>query len=187
VNKPSLTSSAALSLFFLAAGFLSGAGPLRAQPTTPMQQPTLIDSVEKGYLAHRRGDYEQAIQMYTQIIQRRGLSVKERAVSYLLRGEARRDMGNLEEAIYDFTRALNQWPNYPQAIFFRGQCLAQLDRFNEALADLTRASELDPDRESYQTNLALLKRRMVLAGLVPEEEMDPVEISLPEDSPRGLP
>ncbi|MDR0354202.1 MAG: tetratricopeptide repeat protein [Deltaproteobacteria bacterium] len=146
-----------------------------------MPQPSLIDTVEEGYLAHRRGDYDKAVDIYTRIIQRRGLSVKERAVSYLLRGEAKRDKGEVEEAIYDFTRALNQWPNYPQAIFFRGQCLAQLERFNEALADLTRASELDPDRESYHTNLVLLKRRMATAGLIPDEELAQADIRLPED------
>ncbi|MDR2442176.1 MAG: tetratricopeptide repeat protein [Deltaproteobacteria bacterium] len=134
-------------------------------------QPTsIVETVEQGYLAHRRGDYQKAIEIYTSIIRRRGLSIKERAVSYLLRGEAKRDMGQLEEAVYDFTRAINQWPNYPQAIFFRGQVLARLDKLNEAYADLTRAVELDPDRESYQTNLALLKKRMQSVGLVPQEK-----------------
>jgi tetratricopeptide (TPR) repeat protein len=139
----------------------------------------LVETVEKGYLAHRRGDYDQAITIYTSIIRRRGLSVKERAVSYLLRGEAKRDKGDLEEAVYDFTRALNQWPDYPQAIFFRGQTLAKLDKLNEAFADLTRAVELDPDRESYQTNLALLRKRMVAEGLTPNESAGQFEIVPP--------
>jgi tetratricopeptide (TPR) repeat protein len=163
-------------------------GPLPAGPLAPamaqtvapqLQQPSLVETVEKGYLAHRRGDYDQAISIYTSIIRRRGLSVKERAVSYLLRGEAKRDKGDLEEAVFDFTRALNQWPDYPQAIFFRGQVLVKLDRLNEAFADLTRAVELDPDRESYQTNLALLKKRMLADGVTADESPSPVEIIPP--------
>ena len=152
----------------------------RAQNVAPQPlQPSLVETVEQGYLAHRRGDYDQAISIYTKIIRRRGLSGKERAVSYLLRGEAKRDKGDLEEAVFDFTRALNQWPDYPQAIFFRGQVLAKLNRFNEALADLSKAVELDPDRESYQTNLALLKNRMQSDGFTPSENAVPVTIYPP--------
>jgi tetratricopeptide (TPR) repeat protein len=125
----------------------------------------LVETVEKGYLAYRRGDYDEAITIFTVIIRRRGLTVKERAVSYLLRGEAKREKGELDEAVFDFTRAINQWPNYPQAIFFRGQVLVRLNRFSEALADLTRAVELDPNRESYKTTLELLKVHMENAGL----------------------
>jgi tetratricopeptide (TPR) repeat protein len=139
----------------------------------------LVETGARGYLAHRRGDYEQAIEIYTNIIRRRGLSVKERAVSYLLRGEAKRDKGDLEEAVYDFTRALNQWPDYPQAIFFRGQVLVKLNRLNEAFADLAKAVELDPDRESYQTNLALLKKRMQQDGLTPQEKPQQIQINPP--------
>jgi tetratricopeptide (TPR) repeat protein len=154
----------------LLAGLLFAAAAWEAVPASAqIQIPSVVETVERGYLAHRRGDYAQAVEIYTSIIRRRGLSVKERAVSYLLRGEARRDNGELEEAVLDFTRALNQWPNYPQAIFFRGQVLARLDRLNEAYADLSRAVELDPDRESYHTNLALLRKRMAEAGMEPPD------------------
>ncbi|MDR1576749.1 MAG: tetratricopeptide repeat protein [Deltaproteobacteria bacterium] len=132
---------------------------------TPSPSPSLVDIVEQGYLAHRRGDFDQAIDIFTSIIRRRGLTIKERAVTYLLRGEAKREKGDLEEAVNDFTRAINQWPNYPQAIFFRGQSLANLGRFSEALADLTRAVELDPNREAYKTTLELLRVKMEKAGI----------------------
>ncbi|MDR3204144.1 MAG: tetratricopeptide repeat protein [Deltaproteobacteria bacterium] len=141
----------------------------------------LVETVEQGYLAHRRGDYDKAIELYTSIIKRRGLTVKERAVSYLLRGEAKRDKGELQEAVYDFTRALNQWPNYPQAIFFRGQVLVAMDKLNEAYADLARAVELDPNRESYRTHLALLEKRMTGAGFLLDEKAEPLVITPPPE------
>ncbi|MDR2460072.1 MAG: tetratricopeptide repeat protein [Deltaproteobacteria bacterium] len=141
----------------------------------------LISAVESGYLAQRRGDYELAIEIYTSIIKRRGLLPKQRAVSYLLRGEAKRDNGQLEEAIYDFTRALNQWENYPQAIFFRGQVLVQLNRLPEALIDFTRAVELDPNRESYNTSLSLLKKRMQAEGLPIEVQDTTLQITIPQE------
>ncbi|MDR1084772.1 MAG: tetratricopeptide repeat protein [Deltaproteobacteria bacterium] len=134
-------------------------------PAQTASSPSLVETVEKGYLAYRRADYDEAIEIFTSIIRRRGLSIKERAVSYLLRGEAKREKGELEEAVFDFTRAINQWPNYPQAIFFRGQALIRLNRFSEALADLSRAAELDPNRQAYQTTLELLKIQMEKAGI----------------------
>jgi tetratricopeptide (TPR) repeat protein len=171
---PALVAAGALSL-----AAIHWPGPALGQIQT--QLPSVVDTVEQGYLAHRRGDYEGAIEYYTGIIRRRGLSVKERAVSYLLRGEAKRDAGQLEESVLDFTRALNQWPNYPQAIFFRGQVLASLDKLHEAYADLSRAVELDPDRESYHTNLALLKKKMASLGIIPDETFVPPEYDVSMD------
>jgi hypothetical protein len=43
--------------------------------------------------------------------------------------------------------------------------LVQLSRFSEALADLTRAVELDPNREAYKTTLELLKVQLTKAGI----------------------
>ena len=172
------TVKTALAAAVLAACALLSAGPLPAQPRGG--EPDLLKTVESGYLAHRRGDYDEAISIYTSVITRRGLSSRQRAVTYLLRGEAKRDKGDLLEAVYDFTRALNQWPNYPQALFFRGQVLAMLDRQQEALMDLTRAVELDPLREAYNTSLLLLRKKMQAAGL----PVDPADTNLVIEIPR---
>jgi tetratricopeptide (TPR) repeat protein len=163
----------AITSFWLAS--LAGIATAQAPPA-----PSVVDVVEQGYLAHRRGDYDQAIEIFTSIIRRRGLTIKERAVSYLLRGEAKREKGDLAEAVHDFTRAINQWPNYPQAIFFRGQTLVNLNRYPEALADLTRAVELDPNRESYKTSLELLKVKMSKAGIDPNQKTD-FDLKAPEE------
>jgi tetratricopeptide (TPR) repeat protein len=161
----------------------TGAVCLAAEDSLAQQQghAEILETVESGYLAHRRGDYDKAVEIYTAIIRRRGLTPKQRAVSYLLRGEAKRDKGELDEAVYDFTRALNQWQNYPQAIFFRGQALAMLNRLPEALMDYTRAAELDPDRESYRTSLSLLKKRMEEEGLPTDVASSTLEIRIPQE------
>ena len=155
------------------------AGPAQAQSETPGTTPIAL--VEEAYLAHRKGDFEDAIKGYTNIIQRRGLTKRERAISYLLRGEAKRDAGHLDEAVLDFTRALRQWPGYPQAHFFRGRVYERQGKLMEAYADIGRASELDPTRESYQTALTVLRKRMGDAGLAPPTGTlpKPVEPELP--------
>lgn len=125
---------------------------------------TPISIVEEAYLAHRRGNYAEAIEGYSSIIQRRGLTKRERAITYLLRGEAKRDLGQQEEAISDFTRAITQWPGYPQAHFFRARIYEGQGKLNEAYVDFLQAVELDPNKESYQTHLSLLKKRMGILG-----------------------
>jgi tetratricopeptide (TPR) repeat protein len=138
--------------------------------------------VEAAYLAHRKGDFKTAIDGYTSIIRRRGLTRRERSVSYLLRGEARRGAGQLDEAILDFTRALRQWPGYPSAHYFRGRIYEKQNKLNEAYADLAMAVQLDPARESYQTSLSLLKLRLREAGLLSDGPPPrPVEPRLPEE------
>ncbi|MDR1871134.1 MAG: tetratricopeptide repeat protein [Deltaproteobacteria bacterium] len=169
-----------LALLAVAPDGYAQTGP-QTRPQTPAKPPlSLVDTVEQGYLAYRRGDYDEAIKIFTSIIQRRGLTIKERAVSYLLRGEAKREKGDIQEAIHDFTRAINQWPNYPQAIFFRGQAFASLNQWQEALADLNRAAELDPNRESYKTTLELLKVKMKKAGVDPNPKVQ-IDLTPPKE------
>ena len=143
---------------------------------------TPISLVEAAYLAHRRGDFQEAIEGYTRIISRRGLTRKERAVSYLLRGEAKRDFGQLDEAVLDFTRALRQWPGYPTAHYFRGRVYERQGRLTEAHADLARAVQLDPAREAYATSLTILKLRLKEEGLI-----DDLAASAPEPTEPPLP
>jgi tetratricopeptide (TPR) repeat protein len=138
--------------------------------------------VESAYLAHRRGDFKAAIDGYTSIIRRRGLTKRERAISYLLRGEAKRDDGQPDEAILDFTRALRQWPGYPAAHYFRGRIYEKRNQLSDAYADLAMAAQLDPLRESYQTTLSLLKVRLKEAGLLNDGPPPrPNEPRLPEE------
>ena len=173
----------AASFFLLL--LLVPAWPLAAQTVdgeTPGSAPIAL--VEEAYLAHRKGDYKKAVEGYSKIIQRRGLTRRERAISYLLRGEAKRDAGQLDEAILDFTRALRQWNGYPQAHFFRGRVYEQQGKLGEAYADMARAVQLDPNREAYATYLTVLKKRMDEAGLnihLKAEAPEPVEPKLPAE------
>ncbi len=175
---------AALHTLLLALALLS-APPLAAQGDSAiMAGTTPIALVEEAYLAHRRGNYDKAIEGYTQIIQRRGLTRRERAISYLLRGEAKRDAKKPDEAILDFTRAIGQWQLYPQAYYFRGRVFESQGKLMEAYADVYKASQLEPGREAYETTLALLRKRMKDEGLTPPPDSDPltpVSPVLPEE------
>lgn len=172
-----------MAILIFAALMLVDAAPGLAQAETETPGSTPIALVEEAYLAHRKGNYQQAIEGYTRIIQRRGLTRRERAISYLLRGEAKRDAGQLNEAVVDFTRALRQWPGYPQAHYFRGRVYERQGKLMEAYADIARAAGLDPSRGAYETSLALLKKRMLEAGVSvrPGAPPEPVEPKVPAE------
>ena len=55
-----------------------------------------------------------------------------------------REMGRYEEALADFSRAIELDPGNAWAIAVRGETYREMERYEEALADLNRAIELDP-------------------------------------------
>ena len=54
-------------------------------------------------------------------------------------------MKRYDEALTDFTRAIELDPDYKLAIANRGLTYRLMERYDEALTDFTRAIELDPD------------------------------------------
>ena len=56
-------------------------------------------------------------------------------------------MGRYEEALADFTRAIDLHSDYSWAIAARGQTYRLMGRYEDALTDLTRAIELNPKSE----------------------------------------
>ncbi|MEW6266538.1 MAG: tetratricopeptide repeat protein [Thermodesulfobacteriota bacterium] len=119
------------------------------------------EDLELGFRAQRRGDLNQAVELYTKVIRSRDLPAGNRASVYLLRGEAYRDMGETEQAVADFTRALRVRPNYAQAFYFRGLIFEKLGRGDEALKDLKKAHALRPDNELYREKLELLEAKLM--------------------------
>lgn len=153
--------------------------------TMPPRVPANVRLLEEGYVNYRLGHLKKAEQFYTQLIRARGLHRSQRAVAYLLRGETRRDLNQIDDALADFTRALKQWPNYPQAFFFRAQVYEYKGLWLEALADFNRAAELDSTREDYQNRLTLLKRKMADQGWVIQNDQPPLPLDAQGAAPEA--
>ena len=133
-----------LVVFFLA-------GPAAADP---------LDDLEIAFKAQREGNYDEAIRHYTSLLKTKRLKARQRAVAYLLRGEAKKKKGDCQSAVSDFSRAVRIRKDYAQAYYFRGTCLEQLDRLDEAADDLKRAIQLRPERDAYKNRLARVEARM---------------------------
>jgi tetratricopeptide (TPR) repeat protein len=72
------------------------------------------------------------------------------AGDYSNRGNTYKNLGRYDEALADYTRAIERDPAYALAYNNRGVTYADLGRSEEALADYTRAIELDPaDATAY--------------------------------------
>ena len=61
------------------------------------------------------------------------------------RGEALMMQRDFQQAIFFFTRAIEEFPDSPHAYLHRARALMISDRYGEAIADYKRAMELDPE------------------------------------------
>lgn len=74
-----------------------------------------------------------------------GLETRTTAEAHCIRGRERRGQGQYDEALADFTRALELNPDDARAIADRCEIYRVTARFEEALADFARSLELEPD------------------------------------------
>ncbi len=120
-----------------------------------------LNDFEAGKAAKDRGDYDQAIMLYSRAIDSGELSPLEMAVVYNNRAFAYGEMYSYDQAIADYTRAIDsgelsraQSRFRPQAAPYdhlaiahhnRGWVYSQKSLYDQAIADYTRALKLQPD------------------------------------------
>jgi tetratricopeptide (TPR) repeat protein len=117
-----------LLLFLLA---LSGCGPSKEQQAA--------DAFQKGMKHFVVGEFDKAIQKYTEAIRlnpKCAEAYNQRALCFWFRY-------NLEQAIADFGNAIRIEPDAAVAYFYRA-CAYQSMNYKKALADLNRVIELSP-------------------------------------------
>ena len=83
-----------------------------------------------------------------------------RAGEWWLRGNAEFAVGEYEEALAAYDRAIELDPDHAVAHLNRGPALARLERYKEALAACDRAIELDPSHAGAHTNRGVVLARL---------------------------
>ncbi len=73
-----------------------------------------------------------------------GTAIPESAEAYFNRGLAYASNGQYEEAITDYTRALEINPRYALAFYHRGVAYDNKGQHEQAIADYTRAFDINP-------------------------------------------
>lgn len=101
-------------------------------------------AMEAGNSALNNGDYDGAVEAYTQAIE----TNPALADAYRARGYAYNLLGQTNEAFADYSQALELDPNNADALYGRADINLQQGNAEQALADYDRAIELNP-RANY--------------------------------------
>jgi len=111
---------------------------------------------EKGNLAFKNGDWDEACECYTRAIQQTKEDTPEKAVYYKNRAAVHLKKGEYTDARDDCTSALDIIVNDPKALFRRCQALEALEKFEEAYRDARQIHTVDPGNKAIQPILERL-------------------------------
>ncbi len=145
---------------------------------------------DKGFRAHDRGDYEEALKYFSQFIEKypdvantynnRGITKGNLedykgaiqdfnkaieinlnyADAYSNRGVAKYKLEDLRGAIKDYNRAIEINPNFAYAYFNRGTAKGDLDDCRDAIKDYNKAIEINPNFEKAFINRGISKYKL---------------------------
>lgn len=105
------------------------------------------------YLAQCSGSNDElVIRGCSGVLKSSGLSRKNKAVAYSLRGSAYTRQGDLDLAIDDFTNAIRRDSRSLPAYYNRGNAYIAQEKFDQAIADFSSAISLQPDHALSYNN-----------------------------------
>lgn len=107
--------------------------------------------------------FRKVVEICTSVLETLGETGDRRKVAMILnnRGLACKKMKLFEQAMDDYSRAIEIDSSYAKAYYNRGLVLAQdLHRFHEALHDLDKAIELDPQYADSYNNKAMVLEKL---------------------------
>ena len=104
----------------------------------------VLDDVRVGITAHNRGDYDEAIRLYTKAIASGELSRDELWRVYVSRGWDWSLKGDHDRGIADITKAIELEPRCAPCYLQRGLVWQLKGTYDRAIADHNKAIELDP-------------------------------------------
>ena len=101
-------------------------------------------------------DQQTAIQDFTKAIE---INLKY-FNAYNMRGQAKKELGRLNDAVMDFNKAIDINSQYPIAFSNRGCTKFELKDFQGAISDHSNAIEIDPKNPNFYFNRANVKREV---------------------------
>src|SRR3977135_2620194 len=105
---------------------------------------TGLDDGSAGLAAAQRGDFDEAIRLFTAAIASGELSPRNKVFAYHNRGNTYQDKENYGKAIADYSTVIGLQPDYAQAWYSRGRAQFALGMFPAATEDLVHSIALDP-------------------------------------------
>jgi len=115
----------------------------QSRTTTIIWTPDVL--LEQGIDAFNNGDYDLAIERYTEAIRMAGeFGDNNYAVAYVNRGNAYAMKDDYNRAIAEYTEAIKLDPYYYLAYFNRGIAYRDLEDIRRAIDDFTQTIKLEP-------------------------------------------
>lgn len=123
--------------------------------------------INKGVLAGKQGRLDEAVQIFTQVLEQKNLNSEQKAKAIFNRAVIYAALGDREKALDDFTSALNlsgpAWDKRATTLFARATTYGKLERYELAVQDLLACIDaLDDDAEEKAKalhNLAAFRQR----------------------------
>lgn len=94
------------------------------------------------------------------LISNRKANINPEALSYFGKANFKRRMKNHKEAIEDYTKALELYPNFAEAYYKRANVKVTLGDNEGALKDYNKAIEIDPNLAEAYNNRGILKLKL---------------------------
>ncbi len=118
-------------------------------------EPDVRYYLQRGTEAHQSGNWDVAIEYYTEFIRLEPADISAVSVAYFNRGVVYGEKGEVDRAIEDYTLALKFNDNFADAYHNRGYVYYQKGRYDHATEDYNRAIQLKKDNVLYYKNRSM--------------------------------
>ncbi|KAF5781423.1 putative tetratricopeptide-like helical domain superfamily [Helianthus annuus] len=129
-----------------------------------------MNKIERAHQMYRDGNYEQALEFYTQALSIAKTNPQKIAL-HSNRAACFLKLHRFKKAADECTSVLELDYEHTGALMLRAQTLVTLKEYHSALFDVNRLIELNPSSEVYQNLEARLKTQLSLAP-IPEDETE---------------
>ncbi len=111
---------------------------------------------KQGVEAYEQGNYQAAIDALNEAIQQ---EVEQPDRAYYLLGISHLKLGELDQAIADYSKVIELNPDKVRAYYDRAVAKTELGNYEQAVADYDRAIELAPNNETIYLNRGIAKMK----------------------------
>ena len=144
---------------YASAASIKSDNPFQSSPNKTLLSPAHKSEAEKfhamGYEAKKRGDYKEAIVLYSKAVEKHPKYLK----AYFNRGFAYDKLGEYAKAIEDYGKVVELDPKNAYAFYNRGIAYDKYRRFNEAIEDFSTAIVLLPGKADFYHNRGFAYRK----------------------------
>ncbi|MCZ6862424.1 MAG: tetratricopeptide repeat protein [Alphaproteobacteria bacterium] len=132
---------------------------------------------QAGLNAHKAGDLDQAIELYSQAIEAGDLEEQKLAFAYNNRGAAQKSKGLYDLAIEDYSSAVSLMPSYARSYYNRAITYASAGSYELAIKDYGTAIKLKPDSAKAFNNRALAREKLGRYDLAIDDLSQAIQLS----------